>query len=466
MLDRSSGGGLGIQIVHFDGEEDLPGSRVNEVRPGSCADEAGFQKGDVILEVNGENVHNKGSMEEVIEVIQNSGEKIEFLLTTIASLENPKFPESEEEKKPEKAKEYNAAVPFTTRFMRDGEVEGVHYNFVTREVFEKLIKDNKMIEYGTHKGNYYGTMKSEGGGGDQEDERVQRNQSMTTAITSESSSGQSEATVSDLMMALRLKSPKKELAECPPEYKDMVLSQFLSLKHEQLELKQLRNNVKDGVYLFTTAYTSRAKRDNEVHGREYVFLTKEEFTQAIQEDRMLEYGTRGENMYGTPKLLKADLVAAMSNDNKKMRSTTSEATLGAILEKTGIQVHVGAEKTASEFLNEVAPGHEQLGEIRDKIKAAIYDLTVPLTTRAPRPGEKNGVHYNFVTKEEFESYIQADALLEYGEKNGIYYGTLKPTEEDVKAAQPRSSTLSPLGDNDDGYLEVGDTDEGWTEAAV
>ena len=54
-------------------------------------------------------------------------------------------------------------------------------------------------------------------------------------------------------------------------------------------------------------------------------------------------------------------------------------------------------------------------------------LSVSATTREPRPGEIDGVHYSFVTREHFEELIAEDALLEYAEYNGNYYGT--PQEE-------------------------------------
>ena len=50
-------------------------------------------------------------------------------------------------------------------------------------------------------------------------------------------------------------------------------------------------------------------------------------------------------------------------------------------------------------------------------------LSVSMTTRAPRPGEINGVHYHFCTREEFEEMIERDGFLEYAEYNGNYYGT-------------------------------------------
>lgn len=45
----------------------------------------------------------------------------------------------------------------TTRKPREGEVNGVHYNFSTVEVMRKEIEDGKFIEYAEVHGNYYGT---------------------------------------------------------------------------------------------------------------------------------------------------------------------------------------------------------------------------------------------------------------------------------------------------------------------
>lgn len=47
--------------------------------------------------------------------------------------------------------------------------------------------------------------------------------------------------------------------------------------------------------------TTRAPREGERHGREYYFLTKEEFTRRIQENDFLEYDEHFGNFYGTPK---------------------------------------------------------------------------------------------------------------------------------------------------------------------
>ena len=58
-------------------------------------------------------------------------------------------------------------------------------------------------------------------------------------------------------------------------------------------------------------------------------------------------------------------------------------------------------------------------------------LSVSNTTRPPREGEIDGVHYNFVTKEQFESLIQKDGYLEYAKYCGNYYGTPKQQVEDL-----------------------------------
>ena len=54
-----------------------------------------------------------------------------------------------------------------------------------------------------------------------------------------------------------------------------------------------------------------------------------------------------------------------------------------------------------------------------------YVYSVSATTRAPRPGEIDGVNYFFKTHEQFEHMIAHGELLEYASYNGNYYGTPK-----------------------------------------
>mgnify|MGYP000819808490 CR=1 FL=1 len=56
-------------------------------------------------------------------------------------------------------------------------------------------------------------------------------------------------------------------------------------------------------------------------------------------------------------------------------------------------------------------------------------MSVSATTRAPRPGEEHGVHYYFITKDEFKTNIENHAMLEYAEYCDNFYGTPKAPVE-------------------------------------
>ncbi len=65
------------------------------------------------------------------------------------------------------------------------------------------------------------------------------------------------------------------------------------------------------------------------------------------------------------------------------------------------------------------------GPDKDPDIAARFHCSVSATTRAPRPGEVDGVSYHFITKEAFEEKIKRGEMLEYTEYCGNYYGTPK-----------------------------------------
>ena len=63
-----------------------------------------------------------------------------------------------------------------------------------------------------------------------------------------------------------------------------------------------------------------------------------------------------------------------------------------------------------------------------------YVYSVSATTRAQRPGEVDGKDYYFVSREDFETMIQNEDLLEYAEYVGNYYGTpIQKIEENLAA---------------------------------
>ena len=63
-----------------------------------------------------------------------------------------------------------------------------------------------------------------------------------------------------------------------------------------------------------------------------------------------------------------------------------------------------------------------------------YALSISATTRAPRPGETDGVEYFFKSREEFLAMIDADALVEYAEYVGNFYGTPRAYVQEQLAA--------------------------------
>ena len=71
--------------------------------------------------------------------------------------------------------------------------------------------------------------------------------------------------------------------------------------------------------------------------------------------------------------------------------------------------------------------------LKDKVIGEFPDIvySISATTRKPREGEVDGVHYFFKTKEEFEKLIKEDGLIEWNEVHGNYYGTPKFFVEDM-----------------------------------
>ncbi len=77
------------------------------------------------------------------------------------------------------------------------------------------------------------------------------------------------------------------------------------------------------------------------------------------------------------------------------------------------------------------PAGSGKGTIVSRVRElAPFEFSVSATTRAPRPGEIDGVHYHFMTKADFEEKIASGEMLEHAQYVGNYYGTPKaPVEE-------------------------------------
>lgn len=55
--------------------------------------------------------------------------------------------------------------------------------------------------------------------------------------------------------------------------------------------------------------------------------------------------------------------------------------------------------------------------------AEKLQFSVSCTTRKPRQGEENGVHYHFITIEKFKEELKKELFLEHAEVHGNFYGT-------------------------------------------
>ena len=72
--------------------------------------------------------------------------------------------------------------------------------------------------------------------------------------------------------------------------------------------------------------------------------------------------------------------------------------------------------------------------VRELVDRYGYAVSISATTRDPRAGEQDGVHYFFKTKEEFEQMIADGALIEYARYVSNYYGTPRSYVEEQLAA--------------------------------
>lgn len=73
-------------------------------------------------------------------------------------------------------------------------------------------------------------------------------------------------------------------------------------------------------------------------------------------------------------------------------------------------------------------------------------VSVSVTTRAPRPGEQEGVHYQFISADEFDGLVDNGGLLEWAEVHGNRYGTPRArVEEQVRAGRQVILEIDPQG---------------------
>ena len=78
-------------------------------------------------------------------------------------------------------------------------------------------------------------------------------------------------------------------------------------------------------------------------------------------------------------------------------------------------------------------------------KRKDLSFSVSATTRPPRPGEIDGVHYYFISREKFEEMIAQGAFLEYDAHAANYYGTPRAQAEEKRERGPVLLDIEPAG---------------------
>lgn len=79
------------------------------------------------------------------------------------------------------------------------------------------------------------------------------------------------------------------------------------------------------------------------------------------------------------------------------------------------------------------PAGSGKGTVVKELRSQLPDLglSVSATTRSPRPGEEDGVHYYFMSRDDFEEALSHGEILEHTVYCGNYYGTLRSEVERV-----------------------------------
>jgi hypothetical protein len=79
----------------------------------------------------------------------------------------------------------------------------------------------------------------------------------------------------------------------------------------------LQQTIRENVYMRTVPCTTRAPRNGEIDGQDYIFLTNDQFLELEQNGDLLEYGVYNEHYYGTPKPPKEPIKQRLTQHENK-----------------------------------------------------------------------------------------------------------------------------------------------------
>ena len=145
-------------------------------------------------------------------------------------------------------------------------------------------------------------------------------------------------------------------------------------------------------YVLSVSATTREKRGNEVDGKDYFFISKDEFDKMIKGNEFLEYAQYVNNYYGTPKKYVEDMIDEGKNVILEIEMQGA-LQVKQIYDKAVLVFFIPKDaKTQRERL--ISRNRETLEQIEERIKQAIIDA-------------KYAIHYDYViVNEDLEESIR------------------------------------------------------------
>ena len=127
--------------------------------------------------------------------------------------------------------------------------------------------------------------------------------------------------------------------------------------------------------------TTRSPRQGEENGREYFFISKDEFNNKIENDGFLEYSNHFENFYGTPKdfvvnsLMDKDVLLEIDvNGGLEVKKNYKDALLIMLLPPSKEEIFNRLQKRSTESIDKIKLRMERIDY--ELSKQSLYDYTV------------------------------------------------------------------------------------------
>eukprot|EP00055_Hartaetosiga_balthica_P015855 m.96908 g.96908 ORF g.96908 m.96908 type:complete len:669 (+) comp8977_c0_seq1:54-2060(+) len=391
-----------------------------------------LKEGDIIVSVNDERVIGE-THKYVVDLINESKGDIKLTValpkdknfSKVSYVYNLKHPDPilAELQNSLKRKVYDLAPPFTTRPQQKGELQGVDYNFVTGEEFNKLIESGRMLDYGERDGFLYGNVIPS----EKMVERRRNNRKKETM--------RNAIAPSTVKKAQRKSNVKLTIDESDDE--DAAWSSLPRSSSVGSNLSTL-SHPRSPRIPHLTRETMNAKIQTLVLARGEDGRLGFSFDAGIQYNYLLSvrevYPTICILTTTNRELRPGDCILAINGMN--ITACTSED-VEEMLNHCGDPVeltttcfadasHLNKDKrlSATTFLSSSKFDIPELHSSRAELRKVVHNATVPYTTKQPHPDD--GGKYIYVSKDKFEALEKERFFVDVNTNDGILFGTPRP----------------------------------------